>query len=169
MQFLLLSKHIKVYAKHKNKIQIMELEQVNSGYTKSAKKYDNLLSFWFGKILRIEKYRKQAVEWLELKEGDTVLDIGCGTGVNFPLIEEKIGSNGNIIGVDYTQAMLKEAEGKIRRNNWNNITLIQGDAIQVNELVNSKVDAIISTYCFSILYDIESALLNALSDRKSVV
>ncbi len=144
----------------------MKLEEVKKGYTRVARKYDPLLYFWFGKILHLEKYRKEAVEWLELREGDTVVDIGCGTGVNFPLLEEKIGNQGKIIGLDYTEAMLKEARDKIRRNRWTNITLIKGDAVYINELINTEVEAIISTCCFSILYDLEKAFLNTLKVLK---
>ncbi len=145
----------------------MQLENVNTDYSKVAKHYDWLLNFWFGNILHIEKYREIAVERLHLNEGDIVLDIGCGTGANFSQIEKKIGKQGQIIGVDYTPAMLHFAHQKIEKNNWNNITLIQGDAVKINELVKTRVDAIISTYCFSILYDVKIALLNALSPLKS--
>ncbi len=144
----------------------MKLEDVRKGYGKTAGKYDRLLDIWFGKILRIEKYRKEAVEWLGLREGDTVLDIGCGTGANFSLLEEKVGPDGKIIGLDYTGPMLKEAEKKIERNHWCNITLIQGDAVRSVEYVKETVDAVISTYCFSILYDIEKALLTVLEVLK---
>jgi len=144
----------------------MKLEEVEKGYGRLARKYDQLLNFSFGKILGIEKYRREAVEWLELREGDTVLDIGCGTGVNFALLEEKIGHSGKIIGLDYTEAMLKEAEEKISKNGWSNVSLIQGDAVRADEFVKTKVDAVISTYCFSILYDVEKALLNALKVLK---
>lgn len=40
--------------------------------------------------------------------------------------------------------MLHYAQKKIEKNNWNNITLIQGDAVKINELVKIQVDAIIS-------------------------
>lgn len=144
----------------------MKPDEVEKSYTRSARKYDKILNFWFGKVLHIEKYRRDAVDWLELKEGDTVLDVGCGTGINFPLLKEKTGDEGKIIGLDYTKAMLKEAEKKIKKNHWKNITLIQGDAVHIDKLVNTKVDAIISTYCFSILYDIETVFLNALKVLK---
>jgi len=145
---------------------IMKLEEVARGYTRIAERYDQLLQFWFGKVLRIEKYRKEAVEWLALEEGDTVLDIGCGTGANFPFLVEKVGRRGRIIGLDYTEAMLRQAEKKIAERGWENITLIQGDAVWVNELVSTQVDAVLSTYCFSILYDLQKAFLNTLAVMK---
>lgn len=53
--------------------------------------------------------RRRAVELLRLAPGATVVDIACGTGLNFPLIEERIGPAGALIGVDLTAAMLRRA------------------------------------------------------------
>ncbi len=57
----------------------------------------------------ITAWRKQAVSALKLKRGDIVVDVGCGTGSNFPLIEEIIGAEGKIIAVDLSQEMLDQA------------------------------------------------------------
>lgn len=144
----------------------MKLEEVKDSYSQIADKYDRILDFWFGKVLRIEKYRREAVEWLSLSRGDTVLDIGCGTGVNFPLIMKKVGSDGKIIGVDYTPEMLMKAEERVRKHGWTNVELIRGDAVKVHKLVKEKVDAVISTYCFSILYDVKEAFRNTMKVLK---
>lgn len=140
----------------------MQLTEVTKGYTRAAPKYDKRLKFWFGTILGIEKYRREAVDGLCLKEGDTVLEIGCGTGANFPYLLDKIGTKGQIIGIDYTAAMLQQARKKIKQKGWKNIKLIQGDATQIDCLVKIKVDALISTYCLSILCDMEKTVLKAL-------
>lgn len=144
----------------------MELEEVVKGYSGLAKKYDKFFNICFGKIFGIEKYRREIIEGLGLKKGDTVLDIGCGRGLNFPFLQEKIGNEGKIIGIDYTKAMLDEAMARIKRRGWGNITLIHGDAVRINEFVKTEADAAISTYCFTLLYDIERAFLNTLKVLK---
>lgn len=58
----------------------------------------------------IGRYRRLVVEALAAQPGDTIVEIGCGTGMNFPLLQEKIGTEGKIIGVDISEAMLKRAE-----------------------------------------------------------
>jgi ubiquinone/menaquinone biosynthesis C-methylase UbiE len=67
-------------------------------YRKRAKRYDwtNLLLYLIG--FRHWAYRKHAVEALGLQKGDTVVDLGCGTGLNFSLLQEQIGPQGKIIG-----------------------------------------------------------------------
>jgi demethylmenaquinone methyltransferase/2-methoxy-6-polyprenyl-1,4-benzoquinol methylase len=74
------------------------------------------------------RLRRKAVAALNLKPGDTVLDLACGTGKNFPLLQAAIGPAGRIIGFDFTPEMLAVAEERVARQGWNNVTLIQGDA-----------------------------------------
>jgi SAM-dependent methyltransferase len=53
--------------------------------------------------------RKHAVDRLSLNHGDCGLDVGCGTGRNFPFLREAIGPTGRIYGVDLSAAMLRNA------------------------------------------------------------
>jgi demethylmenaquinone methyltransferase/2-methoxy-6-polyprenyl-1,4-benzoquinol methylase len=76
-----------------------------------------------------------------------VIDIACGTGLNFPLIEEVIGPAGGIIGVDLTDAMLARARERIQTNGWSNVSLVLADAADFD--FPSEVDAILSTYALS--------------------
>jgi ubiquinone/menaquinone biosynthesis C-methylase UbiE len=87
------------------------------------------------------------VQSLGLRPGDSVIDIACGTGLNFPLIEEAIGPSGRIVGVDLTDAMLAHAQDRIATNGWNNISLVQADAVDFE--FPAQVDAILSTYAMS--------------------
>lgn len=56
--------------------------------------------------------RRRTVEALDLSEGDTVVDLLCGTGANLPLIADRIGPTGTWIGVDGSEAMLQEARAR---------------------------------------------------------
>jgi demethylmenaquinone methyltransferase/2-methoxy-6-polyprenyl-1,4-benzoquinol methylase len=76
-----------------------------------------------------------------------VVDIACGTGLNFPLIEEVIGPEGRIVGVDLTDAMLDRAQHRIETNGWSNISLVQADAADFDFV--TEADAILSTYALS--------------------
>src|SRR6202020_1628819 len=91
--------------------------------------------------------RLRAGQALGMRAGDSVIDIACGTGLNFPLIEEVIGPDGRIVGVDLTDAMLAHAQARIETNGWSNISLVQADAAEFD--FPAEVDAILSTYALS--------------------
>jgi ubiquinone/menaquinone biosynthesis C-methylase UbiE len=73
--------------------------------------------------------RKRAVEWIDLRPGDRVLEIGCGTGPNLRLLREAVGPGGRIYGVDVSAGMLTHTHARCARNGWTNVSLTQGDAI----------------------------------------
>jgi len=72
-------------------------------------------------------FRQVAIEALRLRPGLTVLDIGCGTGLNFGLIMSLIGTQGTLIGIDSSVQMLGEAQKRINSQRWENVHLLQLD------------------------------------------
>ena len=52
------------------------------------------------------RWRASAVRLLELKEGETVLDVCCGTGDFFPPLRRAVGTRGRILGLDFSLPML---------------------------------------------------------------
>ena len=68
------------------------------------------------------------IEAVAPARGDTVVEIGCGTGMNFPLLQAEIGSSGRIIGVDISEEMLKRAEKRISDAGWDNVELVYASA-----------------------------------------
>ncbi|MBL1215210.1 MAG: class I SAM-dependent methyltransferase [Ignavibacteriae bacterium] len=129
---------------------------VQNIYKKRAKRYDLTAQLYYLFGFREWAYRKKAVKKLNIKEGDTVVEIGCGTGLNFSLIQNIIGENGKIIGVDITEEMLNSAEQKINENNWKNVELINADA---SEFVPSEnVDGIITSFAVSLSPNLETIL-----------
>ena len=118
-------------------------------YRKRSKRYDFSANAYYLLGFREFAYRKIGVEALNLKKGDTVIEIGCGTGLNFSLLRKKVGPNGNIIGVDLTPEMLEKADKRIRRNGWQNVTLVQSDASEY--LFPEHIDGIISTFAITLI------------------
>jgi ubiquinone/menaquinone biosynthesis C-methylase UbiE len=59
--------------------------------------------------------RVRAIELLDLRPGARVLDLACGTGANFALIEQRIGHTGELVGVDVTPQMLDKAHARAAR------------------------------------------------------
>ena len=135
----------------------MKLDEVSENYDGAARYYDRLTDIVFGRILKLEKYRSHTINLLGDISGATVLDVGCGTGRNFPLLVERVGKQGKIIGVDYSEGMLEQAQRRIRTEGWRNIELICDDAARLDR-VTELVDAVTAIWCLGIVYDLEAAL-----------
>ncbi|HWU47415.1 MAG TPA: methyltransferase domain-containing protein [Humibacter sp.] len=116
-------------------------------YRKKAKHYDVTSRLYPAPGYPQHAQRVRAVRTLGLRPGDTVVDIACGTGLNFPLLEEAIGPAGRIVGVDLTDAMLARARHRVEAKGWNNVRLVQADAADFS--FPSEVDAILSTYALT--------------------
>jgi demethylmenaquinone methyltransferase/2-methoxy-6-polyprenyl-1,4-benzoquinol methylase len=122
-------------------------EHLIETYRKKAKHYDVTSRLYPAPGYPQRAQRHQAVRALDLRRGDSVVDVACGTGLNFPLLEEVIGPDGWIVGVDLTDAMLARAEERIAANGWSNIRLVQADAAAYE--FPSELDGILSTYALS--------------------
>jgi ubiquinone/menaquinone biosynthesis C-methylase UbiE len=122
-------------------------ERLIETYRKKAKHYDVTSRLYPAPGYPQRSQRLRAVRALGLHAGDTVVDIACGTGLNFHLIEETIGPGGRIVGVDLTDAMLARAGGRIDAHGWNNVSLVQADAADF--AFPAEVDAILSTYALT--------------------
>src|SRR5579863_4252580 len=116
-------------------------------YRKKAKHYDITSRLYPVPGYPHGAQRLRAVQALGLRAGDSVIDIACGTGVNFPLIEQVIGPGGRIVGVDLTDAMLARAQNRVETNGWSNISLVHADAAGFD--FPAGVNAILSTYAMT--------------------
>jgi SAM-dependent methyltransferase len=69
-------------------------------------------------------WRRQLVEKLEPRPGEIILDVGCGTGRNFPEIRDRIGPGGRLIGIEQSPEMLAQAHALVQRSGWTNVELV---------------------------------------------
>ena len=94
-----------------------------------------------------------------IESGDTVLDVGCGTGLNFALLADAVGSAGRVIGLDRSPQMLKVAQRRIQRANWSNVVLVRADATDFGlaDIGGRPVDAVLTTYAMSLIGDSPAA------------
>jgi ubiquinone/menaquinone biosynthesis C-methylase UbiE len=74
--------------------------------------------------------RGLAAERLNVGPGARVLEIGCGTGRNFPHLQGVVGPAGRIYGVDLSAGMLRRARELCARERWRNVELTQCDAVE---------------------------------------
>jgi demethylmenaquinone methyltransferase/2-methoxy-6-polyprenyl-1,4-benzoquinol methylase len=101
--------------------ELRQLYRRRAGHYESAARLLGLLG------MRIRRYRELAVGSLGLRPGDTVVELGCGTGANFALLEKAVGPTGTIVGVDLTDAMLAQARRRVTAEGWTNVQLVEAD------------------------------------------
>lgn len=130
-----------------------ELRRIRRLWTRWAGIYDLRVRLFL-------RWRKDAVEALHPRAGDTVLDMACGTGLNLPHIEAAIGPHGRIIGVDCTRAMLVKAQQRVARRGWQNVDLLEADAARLPS-ASQSVDAVLCSYAMIIIPDYRSAIAEA--------
>ncbi|MFH1550070.1 MAG: arsenite methyltransferase [Planctomycetota bacterium] len=78
-----------------------------------------------------------------LKEGETVLDLGCGAGFDSFLAAQKVGKTGRVIGVDMTPEMLEKARANAGKGGCENVEFRLGEIENIPAADNS-VDVVIS-------------------------
>ena len=79
----------------------------------SAALYDTLA--WFLTYGRERAFRERMLRFAKLQRGETVLDVGCGTGTVALLAKRKVGPEGRVAGVDASPQMVARAAAKARR------------------------------------------------------
>ncbi len=102
----------------------------------------------------------------QLKEGDTVLDLGSGAGLDCFLAAIKVGSSGKVIGVDMTPEMISKARQNARKYKLNNVEFRMGD-IEELPVENGEVDVIMSNCVINLAPNKEKVFQEAYRVLKS--
>jgi ubiquinone/menaquinone biosynthesis C-methylase UbiE len=100
-------------------------------YARLARRYDRSLA-----LLKplLSRYRRRAVDALELEPGDTVFDVGAGTGASLELLVGAVGPRGRVVAIEPSEAMLHEARARATREHWRNVEFREATAQQVARL-----------------------------------
>jgi demethylmenaquinone methyltransferase/2-methoxy-6-polyprenyl-1,4-benzoquinol methylase len=130
-------------------------QEIRLSYDSAAKYYDFALRL-YGLIGIRKAYRSRAVQTLGLQRGNCVVELGCGTGINFPLIVEQIGPEGRLIGVDLSPRMLACAQERVERAGWKNVELVQSDIVEYN--FPEGVNGVLSIGVFGYLADCDRVI-----------
>jgi len=115
---------------------------------------------------RHREIRSHAVAAMAVGPGAQVVEIGCGTGRNFPWIQDRIGPEGRLIGVDLSADMLGAAERLVRARGWRNVELVQGDGAAV-DLGEGAFDGVVSVLAMSVVPDHRAVLARCRSLLRS--
>lgn len=100
------------------------------------------------------------VIFAELKEGETILDLGSGGGINVLMASKHVGPNGKVYGLDMTDEMLELANKNKVKMGVTNVEFLKG-FIEDIPLRNESIDVIISNCVINLSEDKEKALSEA--------
>jgi demethylmenaquinone methyltransferase/2-methoxy-6-polyprenyl-1,4-benzoquinol methylase len=134
----------------------LDQQEIVEVYGRRAPHYDFTANLCYLIGFRLGAYRRDAVARLALRPGDTVVEVGCGTGLNFSLLERAVGSCGTIIGVDLTDGMLDQARRRVERNGWRNVQLVACDAARYQ--FPSHLGGILSTFALALVPEYEAVI-----------
>jgi demethylmenaquinone methyltransferase/2-methoxy-6-polyprenyl-1,4-benzoquinol methylase len=93
--------------------------------------------------------RIRAIDKLALKPGETVIDVGCGTGLSFAPLLERLGPTGRVLGIEQSPDMMRQARERVARQGWSNVELIES-AVEDAKL-GIRADALLFFYTHDIL------------------
>lgn len=124
-----------------------DAEQAVERYREAAPGYDRHMR-------RFARWQRLAVERLELTPGQTVIDVACGTGLNFSLLQAAIGPGGRIIGIDLSPEMLAGARKRVTAVGWENVTLIEAPVEEAK--AGGAADAALFSFADDVLQSAEA-------------
>ena len=131
------------------------LDRIVRGYDRVARIYARFEPLF----LIFPRARRKAVAALNLEPGQTVLELGAGTGRNLPYLLDAVGPTGTVIAVDASPGMLAEARRLVEAHGWQNVRLQQQDAAVLE--VDVDVDAVLFSLSYSAMPDPAPALARA--------
>jgi ubiquinone/menaquinone biosynthesis C-methylase UbiE len=115
---------------------------------KQAKRTYDKLSRYYDCFIGVfeKKYKNKALEMLQIKKGETILEIGFGTGQCLIQIAEGVGKRGKTYGIDISSGMLQVAEKKIDKAGLpDRVELSLGDALEM-PYSSDKFDAVFVSF-----------------------
>lgn len=106
---------------------------MNSFNKKTKNNYDKLSKIYDFFSIFEKKYRERAINSLNIKHDERILEIGCGTGNNLIKLASLIGDDGIINGIDISEGMIDFSEKKIIKHKLQSkIKLEKADALDLH-------------------------------------
>ena len=154
-------------------------ESIRGKYTKVASNPENLFNYPTGRLgLETLNYENQILQAMPdgvaisycgvgnlftlgpIYEGEAVLDVGCGTGVDTIVAANKVGPTGIVTGIDLVPKMLAQARANARMMDLKNVNFLEASAEKL-PFPDINFDVVISNGVFNLVIDKPRALAQA--------
>ena len=151
-------------------------ESIRGKYTKVASNPENLFNYPTGRLgLETLNYENQILQAMPdgvassycgvgnpftlgpICEGEAVLDVGCGTGVDTIVAANKVGPTGIVTGIDLVPKMLAQARANARMMDLKNVNFLEASAEKL-PFPDINFDVVISNGVFNLVIDKPKAL-----------
>jgi demethylmenaquinone methyltransferase/2-methoxy-6-polyprenyl-1,4-benzoquinol methylase len=128
------------------------LKKIVESYDRAAHLYDVMNRVYF--LGRDQGFRSSLIRELALKPNNVVLNVCCGTGLDFPILRRELGDEVIIVGVDLSTQMLNRAKKKAVQT----IALVRADIAHLpfREYV---FNAVILTFCLKITPTLKQSII----------
>ena len=93
------------------------------------------------------------VNFADIHEGEVVVDIGSGGGIDVFLSAKKVKDSGKVIGIDMTNEMLEKAQNIAKQNGYTNVEFKKGDVERGVPIEDNSVDVVISNCVINLTVD----------------
>jgi len=120
---------------------------VRGNFDRSTELYENFEEkFGLFKFLTMELADK-----CDVRNGSQVCDIGCGIGTSSFILSDLVGADGSVIGVDFSEEMLKVTNEKLNISSNNNMEFICCDANELVEQIDHELDSVLYNACIFLI------------------
>jgi len=136
--------------------QALDASQVQSIYDQKARRYDRIHGLL---TLRSDQRGRELLVREAVKEGDTVLDAGGGTGSTALLAAARVGPRGKVVVLDMSEGMLEVGRARAQAAGLSDrMELRTGDILQL-PFPDGAFDVVLSTYSLCPIYDPAAGVL----------
>jgi phosphatidylethanolamine/phosphatidyl-N-methylethanolamine N-methyltransferase len=117
-------------------------------------------SYGYGLVERLgAAHRHLTVRALDLDAGESVLDVGCGSGGDLELLQATVGPAGRVVGVEFSPKLARAAGRRIEAADWSTVELRLADATK-QPMGTNEFDAAVANCSLSTMPEVDAALDN---------
>ena len=114
----------------------------------TAEAYRGQAALYDGRTESFQHWRERLIALLPARPGDTVLDVGCGTGLCIALLHDKVGPTGALVGIDASEQMLQVAADRVATRGWDTVRLLEAP------VERAPIDGLADAAMFCAVHDV---------------